>query len=68
VAESRLAGSGRLTALDAGRLVFVEEMGSNVALASVYAYDAPKGERAYCSVPHPQSGQEHPANREHDVR
>jgi hypothetical protein len=32
-------------ALDARRLVFVDEMGSNVALAPLYAY-APKGERA----------------------
>jgi transposase len=38
-------------ALDARRLVFIDEMGSNLALAPLYAY-APKGERAYCSVPH----------------
>ena len=37
-------------ALDARRLVFVDEMGSNIALAPLYAY-APKGERAYCEVP-----------------
>jgi hypothetical protein len=37
-------------ALDARRLVFVDEMGSNIALAPLYAY-APKGERAYCKVP-----------------
>jgi len=36
-------------ALDARRLVFIDEMGSNIALAPLYAY-APKGERAYCSV------------------
>ncbi len=35
---------------DARRLVFVDEMGSNIALAPLYAY-APKGERAYCKVP-----------------
>jgi transposase len=38
-------------ALDARLLVFVDEMGSNVALAPLYAY-APKGERAYCKVPY----------------
>ncbi len=37
-------------ALDGRRLVFVDEMGSNIALAPLYAY-APKGERAYCKVP-----------------
>jgi transposase len=36
--------------LDARRLVFVDEMGSNIALAPLYAY-APKGERAYSKVP-----------------
>jgi transposase len=36
-------------ALDARRLVFVDEMGSNIALAPLYGY-APKGERAYCEV------------------
>lgn len=35
---------------DARRLVFVDEMGSNTALASLYAW-APKGERAFCSTP-----------------
>jgi transposase len=35
---------------DARRLVFVDEMGSNIALAPLYAW-APKGERAYCSTP-----------------
>lgn len=35
---------------DARRLVFVDEMGSNIALASLYAW-APKGERALCSIP-----------------
>jgi len=38
-------------ALDARRLVFIDEMGSNITLAPLYAY-APKGERAYCSVPY----------------
>jgi len=38
--------SGKLCA---GRLVFVDEMGSNTSMHELYAY-APKGERAYCSV------------------
>ena len=33
-----------------GRLVFVEEMGTNTSLAPLYAW-APKGERARCSGP-----------------
>ena len=36
--------------IDAERLVFVDEMGSNTALASLYAW-ALVGERARCSVP-----------------
>jgi transposase len=36
--------------IDAERLVFVDEMGSNTSLISLYAW-APKGERARCSVP-----------------
>ena len=32
------------------RLVFVDEMGSNTSLFSLYAW-APRGERARCSVP-----------------
>jgi transposase len=32
------------------RLVFVDEMGTNTSLSPVYAW-APKGQRAYCSVP-----------------
>lgn len=35
--------------LCAGRLMFVDEMGSNTSLHELYAY-SPKGERAYCSV------------------
>jgi transposase len=35
---------------DARRLVFVDEMGSNIALAPLYAW-APKGKRAFCSTP-----------------
>ena len=36
--------------IDAPRLVFVDEMGTNISLSPLYAW-APKGERAYCSVP-----------------
>ena len=36
--------------IDPERLVFVDEMGANTSLSSIYAY-APKGQRAYCSVP-----------------
>ncbi len=37
-------------ALDAERLVFVDEMGSNTSLAPLHAW-APRGERAHYSVP-----------------
>ena len=38
--------------IDAERLVFVDdEMGSNTSLFSLYAWAAPRGERALCSVP-----------------
>ncbi len=36
--------------IDARRLVFVDEMGTNTSLSSLYVW-APKGERAHCSVP-----------------
>jgi transposase len=36
--------------LDARRLVFVDEMGTNISLSPLYAW-APKGQRAHCSVP-----------------
>jgi transposase len=36
--------------LEARRLAFVDEMGTNISLSSLYAW-APKGERAHCSVP-----------------
>jgi transposase len=36
--------------IDAHRLVFVDEMGTNTSLSPLYAW-APRGERAYCSVP-----------------
>jgi hypothetical protein len=37
--------------LDPNLLVFIDEMGSNLALAPLYAY-APKGERAYSKEPY----------------
>jgi transposase len=36
--------------VEAKRLVFVDEMGTNTSLSSIYAW-APKGQRAYWSVP-----------------
>jgi transposase len=36
--------------VDAKRLVFVDEMGTNTSLSALYAW-APKGQRAYWSVP-----------------
>ena len=36
--------------VDTKRLVFVDEMGTNTSLAPLYVW-APKGQRAYCSVP-----------------
>ena len=36
--------------VDAKRWVFVDEMGTNTSLSPLYAW-APKGRRAYCSVP-----------------
>jgi transposase len=36
--------------LNAGRLVFVDEMGTNTSLSALYAW-AKKGERAFCSAP-----------------
>jgi transposase len=36
--------------IDARSLVFVDEMGTNTSLFPLYAW-APRGERAYCSVP-----------------
>jgi transposase len=36
--------------IDARRLVFVDEMGTNTSLSPLYAW-APKGQRARCSVP-----------------
>jgi transposase len=36
--------------IEARRLVFVDEMGTNTSLSALYAW-APRGERAFCSVP-----------------
>ena len=36
--------------IDARRLVFVDEMGANVSLVSLYAWSR-KGERAFCRAP-----------------
>ena len=36
--------------VEAERLVFVDEMGTNTSLSPIYAW-APKGQRAYWSVP-----------------
>jgi hypothetical protein len=36
--------------VDAKRPIFVDEMGTNTSLSPAYAW-APKGKRAYCSVP-----------------
>src|SRR3712207_4288224 len=36
--------------LDAHRMVFVDEMGTNISLSPLCAW-APKGERVHCSVP-----------------
>jgi transposase len=36
--------------VDAGRLVFLDQMSTNTSLSTLYAW-APKGERARCSVP-----------------
>ncbi len=44
----RVLVAGRI---DAERLVFVDEMGSNTSLFSLHASWAPRGERALCSVP-----------------
>ena len=37
--------------LKAEQLIFVDEMGANTSLSSLYAW-APRGKRAHCSVPH----------------
>ena len=48
--EARAAWRAHVTQLDARKLVVIDECGSNIALTPLYAR-APKGERAYGSVP-----------------
>jgi transposase len=48
--ETRAAWRAHVTQLDARKLVVIDECGSNIALTPLYAR-APKGERAYGSVP-----------------
>jgi transposase len=50
VAESRLADAGRPEVLEAGRLVFVDEMGANISLAPLHGWSR-RGERAHLSAP-----------------
>src|SRR5262245_19627603 len=48
--EARTAFRERQKALDANKLVVIDECGSNIALTPLYAR-APKGKRAYGSAP-----------------
>ena len=48
--EARSAFREHLKNLDANKLVFVDESGTNITLASLYGW-APKGERAYGKAP-----------------
>lgn len=48
--EARHAWREQMKQVDARRLVIVDEMGSNIGLTPLYAR-APKGQRAYGSVP-----------------
>jgi transposase len=48
--EDRAAWREQAQTLDAGKLVFVDECGSNIALTRLYAR-SPKGKRAYGAVP-----------------
>ena len=48
--EERMSWRVQVKPLDAKRLVFVDESGSNVALTPLYAR-APRGQRAHGSVP-----------------
>jgi transposase len=50
VLEGRLEGVMVAGEIDARRLVFVDEMGTNTSLSPPYGW-AKKGKRAYCSVP-----------------
>jgi transposase len=48
--EERAAWREQAQALDAGKLVFIDECGSNIALTRLYAR-SPKGKRAYGAIP-----------------
>jgi transposase len=48
--EERAAWREQAQALDAGKLVFIDECGSNIALTRPYAR-SPKGKRAYGAIP-----------------
>jgi transposase len=48
--EERVAWREQAQALDAGKLVFIDECGSNIALTRLYAR-SPKGKRAYGAIP-----------------
>lgn len=48
--EERAAWREQAQALDAGKLVFIDECGSNIALTRLYAR-SPRGKRAYGTVP-----------------
>jgi hypothetical protein len=56
----RVAWQEQAQTLDAGKLVFVDECGSTLALTRLYAR-SPKGKRAYGAVPHGEV--EHPYRR-----
>jgi transposase len=48
--EERAAWREQAQALDAGKLVFIDECGSNIALTRLYAR-SPKGKRVYGTIP-----------------
>ena len=50
MAQSSLESDGCSTTRCSASGVFVDEMGTNISLSSLYSW-APKGERAHCSVP-----------------
>jgi len=52
VVEGRLAGARRRAQIDARRLVFVEEMGSNTSLFSLYASKRVAVKLSHAHMPH----------------
>ena len=48
--EERAAWREQAQSLDAGKLVFIDECGSNIALTRLHAR-SPKGKRAYSAIP-----------------